>query len=213
MIRILSLLFGTLLFSLGIVLTIKANIGYAPWEVFHVGFALSVKISIGLASIIAGIVVVAFVTACGEKIGIGTLTSMVVTGVFIDLIIMLNIIPLAENIIVSIAMLVSGLFIISVGSYFYISSAFGAGPRDNLMVVLNRLTKLPVGVCRSLVEFFVTLVGWFLGGMVGAGTLISAIGIGICIQIVFAIFRFDAASVEHESIKQTYESLTSIFSG
>ena len=205
-VRILNLFFGSFLFALGVVITIKANIGYAPWEVFHVGLALTTGMSIGFASIVAGVVIVAIVTVCGEKIGFGTIISMVFTGLFIDLINMLNIIPLAMNLIVGVLMLIAGMFIISNGSYFYIKSAFGAGPRDNLMVVLKRKTKLPVGFCRSIVELSVTLAGWILGGMVGIGTIISIITIGICIQITFAFFRFDVAAVEHETLNQTYKN-------
>ena len=203
--RLFYLFYGTFLYALGIVLTIKANIGYAPWEVFHVGLSLTTGMTIGVASIVAGVVIVAIVTICGEKIGLGTIVSMVFTGVFIDLIMMIDIIPLAENLAVGILMLIMGLFIVSVGSYFYIKSAFGAGPRDNLMVVLNRKTKLPVGVCRSVVELSVTITGWLLGGMVGIGTVISVIAIGFFIQVTFAVFKFDAAAVEHETLKQTYD--------
>ncbi|MCL2141264.1 MAG: hypothetical protein FWH46_00050 [Methanimicrococcus sp.] len=204
--RIFYLFYGTFLYALGIVLTIKANIGYAPWEVFHVGLSLTTGMTIGVASIVAGVVIVAIVTICGEKIGLGTIVSMVFTGVFIDLIMMIDIIPLAADLAVGILMLIVGLFIISVGSYFYIKSAFGAGPRDNLMVVLNRKTKLPVGVCRSAVELSVTITGWLLGGMVGIGTVISVIAIGFFIQVTFALFKFDAAAVEHETLKQTYDN-------
>ena len=206
-IRLIFLLFGTFLLAFGVVLTINANIGYAPWEVFHVGLALTTGYSIGVASIIVGAVIVVIVTVCGEKIGIGTIVSIVFTGVFIDLIMALNIIPLAANLTVAIVMLVAGLFIVSVGSYLYIMSAFGAGPRDNLMVVLNKKTKLPVGVCRSIVELSVTLAGWVLGGMVGIGTVISVFTIGLCIQITFAIFRFDVSAVEHETLIQTYNRI------
>ena len=104
-------------------------------------------------------------------------------------------------------MLLTGLLIISFGSYFYIKSAFGVGPRDNLMVVLTKKTKLPIGVCRGIVEVTATIVGWFLGGMVGAGTVISAIAIGFFIQMTFAIFKFKAAKVEHETIYQTYRRI------
>ena len=204
-IRILNLVIGIFLYALGIVLTLKANIGYAPWEVFHVGLALTTGMTIGVASIIIGVVIVIIVTVCGEKIGLGTVSSMVLTGVFIDLIIMLNIIPLATNVTVGIVMLLTGLFVIALGSYYYMKSAFGAGPRDNLMVVLKRKTKMPVGFCRSIVELSATLAGWLLGGMVGIGTVISIFGIGLCIQLIFTLFKFDTSAVAHETINQTYE--------
>ena len=205
--RILSLLFGLLLYAVGIVLTIKANIGYAPWDVFHVGLSLTTGMSIGLASIITGVVIVIIVTITGEKIGIGTLANILFIGLFIDLIIFLDFIPLAESFFFGIAMLLAGLFIISLGSYFYIKSAFGTGPRDNLMVVLNRKTKLPISVCRSIVELIATTVGWFLGGMVGIGTIISVVAIGFFIQMTFAVFKFKAAEVKHENILQTFKAL------
>jgi uncharacterized membrane protein YczE len=163
--------------------------------------------SIGSAIIVVGAAIVVFVAICGEKIGLGTIVNMVLIGVFIDLIFMLNIIPLAANLIIGIVMLIAGLFIISAGSYFYIKSAFGAGPRDNLMVVLKRKTKMSTGICRSTVELSVTLTGWLLGGMVGIGTVITVFAIGFCIQITFAIFKFDVTAVKHETLKQTYNKL------
>ena len=71
--RVFYLFYGTFLYAFGIVLTIKANIGYAPWEVFHVGLSLTTGMTIGVASIVAGIVIVAIVTISGEKIGLGTM--------------------------------------------------------------------------------------------------------------------------------------------
>jgi uncharacterized membrane protein YczE len=72
-------------------------------------------------------------------------------------------------------------------------------------LAISALAKLPVGVCRSIVELSVTFVGWLLGGMVGIGTVISVIAIGFCMQMTFAIFRFDAASVRHETLAQTFK--------
>jgi len=210
LLRILNLLFGLSLFALGIVITIKANIGYAPWDVFHVGFALTAGISIGFASIITGVVVVIIVTLAGEKIGIGTLANIVIIGLLIDLFIFLDFIPVGTSLFYGVIMLLVGLFIVSIGSYFYIKSGFGAGPRDNLMVVLNKRTKLPVGICRSIVELSATLIGWLLGGMVGVGTVISAIAIGFFIQMTFAIFNFKVSEVQHETIRQTFKTLTEI---
>jgi len=151
------------------------------------------------------------VTISGEKIGIGTLSNIILIGLLIDLILWLDLIPIADNLVVGIAMLLFGLFVISLGSYFYIGSAFGAGPRDSLMVVLNRKTRLPVGVCRSILELTATVIGWFLGGMVGIGTVISAVAIGFFIQMTFSMFKFKAADVKHETFSQTFRNLQDIF--
>ena len=204
LIRLLNMTVGLMLTALGIILTIKANIGYAPWEVFHVGLSKTIGVSFGMTTIIVGIIIVIIVTLLGEKLGFGTILSMVMTGIFIDIIIIIDVIPIAKNFVVGVIMLITGLFIISLGTYFYIKTAYGVGPRDNLMVVLAKKTKLPVGVCRGLVEFFVTVMGWMLGGMVGIGTVIAGFAIGFCVEITFALFKFDATAVRHETLKQTF---------
>jgi uncharacterized membrane protein YczE len=206
-IRIINLIFGLFLYGLGIVVTIRANIGYAPWDAFHAGIALKTGLTIGLASIIVGVFVVVLVMLLGEKVGLGTILNMVLIGLFIDLILSTGILPLSQNFITGIVMMLIGLFIIAIGTYFYIKSGFGAGPRDSLMVVLNRKTKIPVGICRIIVELTVTAAGWLLGGMVGIGTVISGIAIGFCVQLVFTVLKFEPALVQHETLRQTCENL------
>lgn len=209
-IRLLRLIVGLFLYSLGIVITIRANIGYAPWEVFHAGLANTVGINIGTASIITGVVIVVAALLLGEKVGLGSILNMILIGLFIDALLSINLIPLADNFVLGIIMLIAGLFVIAFASYFYINSAFGAGPRDSLMVALTRITKLPVGICRGAIEVLAVLAGWRLGGMVGAGTVISALAIGACIQITFKLLKFDAAKVKHETLDQTIKTMAMI---
>lgn len=205
--RLVRLLVGLFLYALGIVFSINANIGYAPWDVFHVGIASTIGISIGTASIIVGLAIVAITLLLKEKIGLGTILNMILIGVCVDFIMWLHIIPTAVNLVIGIIMLIAGLFIIALGSYFYIGSAFGAGPRDSLMVAVARKTSFPVGVCRSLVEFCALIVGWMLGGMVGIGTIISVIAIGFCVQITFKTLKFDTTGIQHETFAQTYKNM------
>jgi hypothetical protein len=73
---------GLILYALGIVLTIQANIGYGPWEVFHVGLSAATGLSIGGASIIVGLIIVVITVLMGERIGIGTLLNMLLIGFF-----------------------------------------------------------------------------------------------------------------------------------
>ena len=206
-IRLFNVIIGMMLTSFGIITTIKANIGYAPWEVFHVGLSKTIGLSYGITTIIVALVIVIIVTIMGEKLGLGSILGMTLPGIFADIILITDIIPIAKNLIVGIIMLIVGLFVLSIGTYFYIRAAFGAGPRDNLMVVLARRTKFPVGVCRGSVEFIVTAAGWLLGGMVGIGTIISVIAIGFCIQITFGLFKFDVKAVKHESFGDTFNAL------
>ena len=201
--RLFTLFLGLTLYAFGIVFAIQAQIGYAPWEVFHVGMSTTMGISIGTASILAGLVIGVIGILLGEKVGIGTILNMFLIGMILDWIMILNFIPVASNFIVGVLMLILGLFTIALGSYFYIGSAFGAGPRDGLMVALTRLTKLPIGICRGGVELAAVIIGWQLGGMVGVGTIIAAFGIGFCVQFTFQLLHFDTTTIKHETLGQT----------
>ena len=211
LIRFLNTAIGLFLYGLGIVITIKANIGYAPWDVFHAGLAGKIGLSLGIVSILVSTVLVIIIAIFKEKLGLGTISNMIFVGLFIDT--FFPYIPKAENPVIGTIMLIAGLFIISIGSYFYIKSAFGCGPRDSLMVVLARRTKLPVGLCRIMIELSATISGWLLGGMVGFGTVISAFAIGFCIQTVFRLLKFDVTSVKHETLSDTYATIRRAISG
>ena len=202
--RMVRLLLGLLLYALGIVLTLNARIGYGPWEVFHVGLSETLGMSIGVASIVTGIAIALLALIIGEKLGLGTVLNMVLIGVFLDAILALAFIPVATLFWPGVLMMISGLFVIALGSYFYIGSGFGAGPRDSLMVALTRKTRLPVGVIRGGIELAAVLVGWRLGGMVGLGTVLAAVLIGFCVQLTFRLLRFDPTSVKHESLLATW---------
>lgn len=208
-IRLLRLVWGLFLYAVGIVFTLNAHIGYAPWEVFHVGFAKTTGISIGTASIIAGAMIGIIAVLLGEKLGLGTILNMILIGIFLDLILEFHIIPMANNFVSGTIMLIIGLFLIALASYFYIGSAFGAGPRDSLMVALTRKTRLPVGVCRGTIELLAVFAGWRLGGMFGIGTIISAFAIGLCVQITFKLLKFDTTEIQHETLGLTYKTLFS----
>gem|GEM_PF-185757 len=205
--RLFSLVVGLFLYAAGIVLCIQANIGCAPWDVLHMGLSFKLGITMGQVSILVGAVVCLIVFLLREKLGIGTLLNMLLIGVFMDLLFALKIIPLINQLWVGVLVMVTGLFVIALGSYFYIGSGFGAGPRDSLMVCFKRRTGWPVGACRALVEGSALLLGYFLGGQVGIGTVMAVFGISFCIQIVFSLLRFDPAAVRHETLVGTWRAL------
>lgn len=205
--RLLRLLLGLFLYALGIVMTMKADIGYAPWEVFHAGLGKTIGMSIGNVSILTGLVIVLVVFLMGEKLGLGTLLNMVLIGVFMDILLNLGLIPVMPHWLGGLLLLLAGLFVISLASYFYIGSGFGAGPRDSLMVALTRKTGLAVGLCRGTIELAAVLTGWLMGGMLGAGTVISAFAIGMCVQVTFRLLKFDPTRIQHETLAQTLKGV------
>jgi uncharacterized membrane protein YczE len=200
--RLFKLNSGLFFVALGIAMTIKAHIGYGPWEVFHAGLAKTFGISMGMASILDGLLIAVIVVLAKEKIGIGTILNMIMIGLWIDLI--LPLLKEQQNMRDGIIFLLMGLFVISYGLYFYMSAGLGAGPCDSLMVAITKRTKAPIGPCRGSMEVAAVILGWSLGGMIGPGTVITALGFGITIQVTFKLLKFDATHIKHETIRDTY---------
>lgn len=207
LIRFTKLIVGLILYSLGIATTINANIGLAPWDVFHSGLAEAMNFSIGTAIITASIAIGIFDILMGEKFGLGTLLNMLLIGYFLDFILKVGFLPIQEIFFIGAIQMIIGLFIIALGSYFYIGSGFGAGPRDSLMIILRRKTNLKVGICRGAVELTAALVGWQLGGALGLGTLLSASTVSLCIQLTFQVLKFDPTAIEHENLADTVSNI------
>jgi hypothetical protein len=205
--RFAKLIIGLFIFALGVVMLMKGNVGFAPWDVLNQGLALNTGMTIGIANTVVAIVVCVIAYLLGEMVGIGSLLNMTLIGVFLDLMLAFEIVPQMNTFFSGIMMIVAGLFVISIGSYFYIGSGFGAGPRDALMVAIERKTGITVGAARVIVEGTALLSGWLLGGPVGIGTVVSAFGIGVAIQIVFKVLKFDPARVKHESVAETIDYL------
>ncbi len=203
--RLALLMWGLFLYALGIALTIRAQIGYAPWDTFHVGVANTLGITIGTASISVGIMIMVVTALLREKVGLGSILNMFAIGLFLDLI--LGLVPTATSTLSGVVMLIAGLIVISFASYFYIASGFGAGPRDSLMVALTRQSGLPIGVCRIVIEGLALICGWKLGGMVGLGTVLSAFLTGFFVQLTFRLLGFDVTKIQHETIAETYLNL------
>ena len=194
------LFIGLFLYAVGIVFTINANLGLSPWDVFHQGISKLTGITMGQASIIAGLMIVIVDWVLGERVGLATICNMLFIGIFMDLLMLNQLVPIFNNIIARVMMMLRGMFIIGIASYFYIGAGLGSGPRDGLMVSLTKKTGKSVRFVRNSIEFVVLVVGYFLGGTVGFGTLIMVIGGGYFVQFAFKIFKFDVRKVEHKFI-------------
>lgn len=201
--RIARLFAGLTAYSVGITLTVQANIGLSPWDTFHQGLAFKTGMTFGVASIVVSAIIVAFIVLFKEPLGIGALLNVFYIGVVIDVLMLGGFITEGQGLFSGVLMMVCGLFVIAVAMVLYIGTGYGAGPRDSLMVIFSKRTGKPAGLCRSVVEVIALIGGWLLGGRVGLGTVLSVFGVGVAVQIVFSALRFDVKAIRHESMLET----------
>lgn len=200
LIKFTRLLVGFWFCALGIVLMINANLGLSPWDVLHQGISNLTNITIGQANIGIGIIVVIVDIILGENLGWGTILNMIVIGLLIDFFMLNNLVPIGSSLLSGVFMMCIGMFSMGIGCVLYIGSGLGSGPRDGMMVALNKKTGKPIRTIRGMMEIAVLIIGYLLGGTVGIGTLITAIGLGYFMQYTFKLFKFDSAGVQHRFV-------------
>ena len=170
------LIFGLILFGLGETLLVTANIGVSPWFVLHQGISSRTGYSIGVTTFIVSIIVLFIWIPLRQKPGIGTILNTIIISIVIDL--SLPHLPHPEIFILQLFQVIIGVLIIGLGSGFYLIANLGPGPRDGLMTGTQKITNLSISVIRTLIELTAVAIGWYLGGIIGIGTVIYALGIG-----------------------------------
>ncbi|HMM22294.1 MAG TPA: membrane protein [Selenomonadales bacterium] len=198
--RIIFLFWGLFLYSLGIVMTIKGNLGTGPWDALHLGITNYLPLTMGQVSQLTGIVVILLGWTLGMKPGWGTIANMYFIGLFIDLLLGGDWVGTPETWLGRLVILLGGVLVIGWASYFYLSAALGAGPRDGFMVGSVQKTGWPVWKMRTLIEASVTVLGYFLGGPIGVGTLIVAFTLGPSIQWAFSVMGARAQDIRHDGL-------------
>ena len=209
--RYFKLVLGFFIFAVGIVITINADLGYSPWDVFHQGLANIFDIKIGTANILVGLLMIVVGILNGQKIGMGSILNMLLIGSFINLIMTNNLLPIFSNLYVRLFTLPIGMLIMGFGTFLHINAGFGAGPRDSLMVIIMKRTNKSVGFARNSIEITVLVLGYLLGGPVGVGTVIISLGLGICVQFVFKLLNFDPKIVVHRGLGDEIDGVKSLF--
>jgi uncharacterized membrane protein YczE len=170
---------GLALFGLGIALLLDADLGAAPWDVFHSGLSELTGIPVGTVIILTGITLLVLWIPLREQPGLGTILNAIEIGLVVDVV--LPLIPDVELLVVRVAMMVGGIVLIAIGSGLYIGAGLGPGPRDGLMTGIAR-RGISVRTARTGIELTVLAIGVLLGGAIGIGTAAFALSIGPLVQ-------------------------------
>ena len=190
---------GLITMSLGITLTIKGNaLGTSPWDVFHIGLFKQFGLTIGSWSIITGLFIVVTTSIYLKRIPkLATILNMLLIGTFIDIFNWL--LPDTDVFIFAVLYFIAGFFVLSVGCAMYIAASLGEGPRDTVMMIIAS-KGYSVKTGRMVMEVFAAGFGWLLGGPVGVGTIILALGTGYIIQPSLFYFKRKLEAIIGEAL-------------
>jgi uncharacterized membrane protein YczE len=181
---------GLACFGTGIAFFVRSELGVPPWDVFHQGVSRHTGLGLGTVLIIVAFCVLLLWIPLRLRPGLGTLLNAIEIGLVENF--AQDLIPETKNIVIRIIFMLLGLTIIAAGSGLYIGAQFGSGPRDGLMLGLNKRFGISVRLARTLVEIVVMVIGIFMGGHIGLGTFVFAFGIGPMVQVALRVFKMPA---------------------
>ena len=188
-ITLLYLILGLILFGLGETLLIATDIGVSPWTVLAQGISVKTGYSIGLTTFFVSISVLSLWIPLKQKPGLGTILNTIIISIVLD--VSLPYLPTPESFFSQILQVIIGVLIVGLGSGLYLIANLGPGPRDGLMTGLQKKTNLPIALIRTIIEISAVACGWYLGGIVGIGTIVFALGIGPSVSAgFFTVSRF-----------------------
>jgi len=193
---------GLFLLALGSSIMITANLGVSTWDVLHIGIAHHLPISIGTVILCVGLLLVLFKYILDRvRPQFGTLVNAVFVGVFMNLILNEQWLPVFEGMMVNIIWLTFGIFVMGMGAGLYVAVGYGAGPRDGLTLALADRFNTSVRAMRTWMELTACLIGWALGGPLFFGTVLSIFLIGPFFQFWLERFRLFIAYVDRLKVK------------
>jgi len=180
--RLSQLVIGLVLYGVSLAMMVRGAVGLAPWDVLHSGVTRYLPITLGQAVILLSFVVMLAWIPLREVPGLGTILNALMVGSAADLTLWLLDQP--ESMPARLALTVGGVALCGLASALYIGAQFGRGPRDGLMTGLSRRTGLSLRLVRTGLEVSVVILGLFLGGVAGFGTVLYALAIGPLTQLM-----------------------------
>ena len=184
--RLAQLVIGLTLYGVSMAVLVRSGLGLDPWDVFHYGVAQRTGLSMGVVTIMVGVLVLLLWIPLRQWPGVGTVANALWIGIALDL--TLRWFPPVEGLGWRAFWLVVGIVSNAMAGGLYVGSQLGPGPRDGLMTGLHRRTGVSIRLVRTSLEVTVLSVGWLLGGVVGVGTVLYALSIGPLVQFFLARF-------------------------
>jgi uncharacterized membrane protein YczE len=173
--RLVQLEAGLVLFGFSDALMLMSGLGATPWDVFHQGLSNHLGLAVGTMVILVGAAVMLLWIPLRQKPGFGTISNVFVIGLAMNATMSWAATPHALWL--RWVVLLTGIGLNGVATGAYIGAGMGPGPRDGLMTGYAARGH-SIRLVRTSIEIVVVASGWLLGGTVGVGTVIFALGIG-----------------------------------
>ena len=188
LLRLLILLVGLTIAHMGVSLFVLAELGSDPFNVLVQGIFRTASGATGWTFLTHGrlhmlmclLIIVVLLFVDRSYIKIGTAVCMLVGGPIIDVFsaLLAGILNANSPMVIRVASLVAGCFIMAYGMTIVMRADVGVGPNDLVAISISDKMHKKFSIVRVIVDVAFTAIGFALGGIVGVGTIICAFLVG-----------------------------------
>ena len=189
----LIVVFGTFVCGLGIQLELFSGAGVDPLTMFEEGLGRTISVQTGTVTLGVNIAMLLLALVLNRRnIWIGSAITVFLLGpsinIFAGIMAELGMVPPAGWA-GKIAMNVAGVFLTGLGIAIYMLPDYGVGAMEAVMIFLSQKLHIPYGPTRIAMDCTWGVIGFFLGGTLGVGTVIGAFGIGASLDLSFRLMK------------------------
>ena len=187
LVQALVVLLGTLICGLGIQLELFSGAGVDPLTMFEEGMGITTGIATGTVALGVNCAMLVLALLLNRKnIWAGTVITVLLLGpsinLFAGVMAGMGLVPPAGWV-GKLAMNIAGVFLCGAGIAIYMLPDYGVGAMEAVMIFLADKLHLPYGPVRIAMDCTWGVLGFFLGGTLGIGTVIGAFGIGASLDL------------------------------
>ncbi len=190
-IRLTKFYMGLTLIQIAVAAFLQIAMGADSFTVFMQGLAKTLNLSVGFGNAIITFVLLIIVYLLDKKqFKIGMVLAVISAGLILNgMTVLLDMILLPD---IPIWILWIEFFLacvlVAIGFPMLKSADLGVAPNDALYLAISNRTGKPYGLVRVSVDAVYLVFGYFLGGVIGIGTVVCVIVIGPMVQFVMDHF-------------------------
>jgi uncharacterized membrane protein YczE len=179
--RFLVMCLGILIMGLGIGLFKLSLMGNDPSSAMVMAIGDRLGVAFSLMLIIMNTLFFVVELLFGRKyIGLGTFVNWFGVGILCDFYtgLITRIWTIPEGFLPRLLIMLVGILVLSLSASLYQTADLGISPYDSLSIILDEKLPIPYFWCRIFTDVVASAICWLLGGIVGLGTLVCALGLG-----------------------------------
>lgn len=194
--RVLMLFIGVILMALGGALFLVAGLGSDALMVLNQGFAVIFNLDVGYGIIIGNCFFLIIMLVLDKKsFGLGTVAIALFLGLIVNLILDIGFMQKPDTVFSQYLLLFIGIVIGGAGIALYIESNLGYSPFEGILLYIEKKTNIHFWLLKIINDAIFFVVGYFLGGTFGIGSIITI----FCYGPVIDFFKFIIVKIKNKN--------------